>query len=169
MACYLLGTKPLSESMLSYHWLKHWTQISMKSVSKYNNFHTRKCGICEFGLLWMTQSKQTKLNQSTVTKPANSASLILIITPKPTLTLASRWRPWPSWKEEDLQYIVSNRHSSADQPINKYRLLAPRVVLMWSYSRVHIRICVDIHTCMHAYRHTYLLVWCWCSGTGKRI
>ena len=41
MARCLFGAKPLPEPLLSVNWII-WEQISMKFVSQYNNFHTRK-------------------------------------------------------------------------------------------------------------------------------
>ena len=41
-ACPLFGTKALSEPVLAYHQLESWEQTSLKSISKYNNFHWRK-------------------------------------------------------------------------------------------------------------------------------
>ena len=43
MACRLIGTKPLSESMLDCCQLNPCEHISGKILSKYNHFHWRKC------------------------------------------------------------------------------------------------------------------------------
>ena len=43
MACRLIGAKPLSEPMLDYCQLDPCEHISMKILSKYNNFHWWKC------------------------------------------------------------------------------------------------------------------------------
>ena len=43
MACRLSGTKPLPEPMLTYCWLDHMEQNSVKLESKYKTFHSRKC------------------------------------------------------------------------------------------------------------------------------
>ena len=44
MARRMFDTKPWPEPTIAYCWLKHWEQISMKSVSKYNNFLSKNGG-----------------------------------------------------------------------------------------------------------------------------
>ena len=41
-ACCLFGAKPLSEQILAYCQLGPWEHVSVKSTSKYDNFHWRK-------------------------------------------------------------------------------------------------------------------------------
>ena len=43
MACRLFDAKPLSIPMLGYCQLDHWEQTSLKLLSKYKDFHSRKC------------------------------------------------------------------------------------------------------------------------------
>ena len=43
MACCLFGTKPLPETMLPVCQLNPWEQISMKFLSEFYHFHSRKC------------------------------------------------------------------------------------------------------------------------------
>ena len=43
MACRLVGTKRLPESMLTYCKLESWEQISVKFELKFFHFHSRKC------------------------------------------------------------------------------------------------------------------------------
>ena len=50
MACRLIGAKPLSEPMLDYCQLDPCEHISVKILSKCNNFHWRKCTLkCRLG------------------------------------------------------------------------------------------------------------------------
>ena len=42
MACHLFTAKPLSEPLLSIVFLDQWAHISIKFVSKYNKFHSKK-------------------------------------------------------------------------------------------------------------------------------
>ena len=43
MACLLVGTKPISDSMLEYCLLDPQEQASMKSLSQFIHFHSTKC------------------------------------------------------------------------------------------------------------------------------
>ena len=43
MACRLFSTKPISEPMLAYCQLDPWEQSSVKFLSKFKYFHSRKC------------------------------------------------------------------------------------------------------------------------------